>query len=144
MDHITAIFSALTSGARPASISFWPFIFSFSLLFPKLVSAPGGQQLVNIFVSVRHNGAAVGGPGAALLAEQLKPSGAAAGHKPGPCPGPDPAPGAGTAGNGRLSCKSRRIRMQKWGGGLGLGCFRGFCAAEGSAWCTRDVNVVLV
>lgn len=123
MDHITAIFSALTSGARPASISFWPFIFSFSLLFPKLVSAPGGQQLVNIFVSVRHNGAAAGGPGAASLAEQLKPSGAAAGHKPGPCPGPDPALGAGTAGNGRLSLQEQKDKDAEMGWWFGFGVF---------------------
>lgn len=44
MDRITSIFSALTSAVSSRPLSVCPFIFSFLLLFPKLVSAQVGSS----------------------------------------------------------------------------------------------------
>lgn len=52
MDRITSIFSALTSAVSSRPLSVCPFIFSFLLLFPKLVSAQVGSSWGGIFVSV--------------------------------------------------------------------------------------------
>lgn len=51
MDCITTIFNTLTSGMSPVSLSFQPFIFSFLLLYPKLVSSPRWAAAGEVFLS---------------------------------------------------------------------------------------------